>query len=150
MSEEPVSRIYKTHSQIKADIESDDTGLEISCLAAFLKEVLLRNEADLKTITRWIQSKKRLIKNEAAALDINDTNRKVLLDEFNHLESLRQQLLTTFLGKQAAYQNLMTAEQELAKRYDQENGDHKPTAVTSPNTRNKSVNKKNSRSPRRR
>lgn len=150
MNKKPVSRILKTHDDIAKDVDSEDSGKKVRSLAAFLKEVLLRNEADLKTITRWIQSKKRLIKNEAAALDINDTNRKVLLDEFNHLESLRQQLLTTFLGKQAAYQNLMTAEQELAKRYDQENGDHKPTAVTSPNTRNKSVNKKNSRSPRRR
>jgi|GEM_PF-2876497 len=150
MNKKPVSRILKTHDDIAKDVDSEDSGKKVRSLAAFLKEVLLRNEADLKTITRWIQSKKRLIKNEAAALDINDTNRKVLLDEFNHLESLRQQLLTTFLGKQAAFQNLMTAEQELAKRYDQENEDYKPTAVTSPNTRNKSVNKKNSRSPRRR
>lgn len=150
MNKKPVSRILKTHDDIAKDVDSEDSGKKVRSLAAFLKEVLLRNEADLKTITRWIQSKKRLIKNEAAALDIDDTNRKVLLDEFNHLESLRQQLLTTFLGKQAAFQNLMTAEQELAKRYDQENEDYKPTAVTSPNTRNKSVNKKNSRSPRRR
>jgi len=120
MSEEPVSRIYKTHSQIKADIESDDTGLEISCLAAFLKEVLSRNEKDLKTIARWIQSKKRHLNNKANALDTSDANRKVLLDEVQQLESMRRQLLTIFLGQQSLYQALMTAEQEFSKKYEEE------------------------------
>ena len=130
MKKEPVSRILKTHAEIMKNVDGENTGAEVQHLASFLKEVLLRNEADLKTIARWIHSKKRLINNEAAALNINDTDRKILLEEINRLESLRQQLLTTFLSKQAAYQNLMNAEQELAKRYEQENADQKPAAAT--------------------
>jgi len=110
MGKEPVSRIYKTHSQMTADIESDDTGVGISSLAAFLKEVLSRNEEDLKTVTRWIQSKKRHLNNEANFLDVSDVNRKVLLDDVKQLEMLRQQLLTVFLGQQSLYQALITAE----------------------------------------
>ncbi len=131
MTKEPVSRIYKTHPQITADVESDDTGVEIGCLAAFLKEVLSSNEEDLKTIARWIKSKKRYLNKKANLLAISDENRKVILDEVEQLETLRQQLLTIFLGQQSLYQSLMTAEQELLKKYgqDSENGN---TAVPSP------------------
>jgi len=58
VSKEPVSRIYKTHSQITADIENDDIEVGINGLAAFLKEALSKSEEDLKTVTRWIQSKR--------------------------------------------------------------------------------------------
>lgn len=146
MKKEPVSRILKTHTESMQDVDGENTGAEVQHLASFLKEVLLRDEADLKTIARWIQLSKRLINNEASALNINDTNRKVLLDEISHLESLRQQLLTTFLSKQAAYQSLMTAEQELAKRYERANTDQKPAATTPA----QAAKKKKSRPPGRR
>lgn len=150
MKKEPVSRILKTHTEIMKDFDGENTGAEVQHLASFLKEVLLRDEADLKTIAHWIHSRKRLINNEVAALNINDTNRKVLLDEIKHLESLRQQLLTTFLSKQAAYQSLMNAEQELAKRYEQENADQKPAAATPAQVSARDVKKRKSRSPGRR
>lgn len=122
MSKEPVSRIYKTHSQITADIENDDIEVGINGLAAFLKEALSKSEEDLKTVTRWIQSKKRYLRHKVDVLDISDANRKVLLDEVEQLEMLRRQLLTIFLAQQSVHQALITAEQELLKKYDLDNG----------------------------
>ena len=150
MGKEPVSRIYKTHSQMTADIESDDTGVGISSLAAFLKEVLSRNEEDLKTVTRWIQSKKRHLNNEANFLDVSDVNRKVLLDDVKQLEMLRQQLLTVFLGQQSLYQALITAEQELLKKYDQDNKNSSSAAPTPTGVPSKAGKQTKSRKPHRR
>jgi hypothetical protein len=127
MNKEPMSRIAKIHPEVIADADSSDREVEVDNLAALLKKVLLRNEDDLKAITSWIQSKKRLLNEEASTLDVNDAKRKVLLDEVNHLEALRQQLLATFVGQQASYQSLMNAEQELKKRYNEEKEpDNKP------------------------
>ena len=114
MNKEPMSRIAKIHPEVIADADSSDREVEVDNLAALLKKVLLRNEDDLKAITSWIQSKKRLLNGEASTLDVNDAKRKVLLDEVNHLEALPA-IAGHFVGQQASYQSLMNAEQELKK-----------------------------------
>lgn len=149
MKKEPVSRILKTHSEIPTDADSKNTEFEVGNLAVFLKQALLRNEADLKTVTQWIQAKKRLISNEATVLDNADPNKKALLNEVNQLELLRQQMLTTFISQQSAYQSLISAEQELAKRYDQENEDHTAETHSPAPVPTVTVPKKKSRTSRR-
>ncbi len=148
MNNDSISRILKTHPEVTMDIKDNGTEVEVGSLAAMLKEILLRNEDDLKSITRWIQSKKRLINSEAAALDINDAKRKSLLNEVDHLEQLRQQLLAIFLSQQSFYDNLMTAEREFKKRYDQEK-ESNPTVPVPPGTApGKTARKKKRRSSR--